>query len=141
MIANTQQLLFVGGVLHFVLLIASAIVPFVFDWKGNLRGLNSFLRSLMWVYGAFIVLTVLGFGAISVFHAEALSANEPLARSVCLFIALFWLMRLTVQFFVFDISAIVKNRLLKAGYHLLTLVFMYLVLAYGSVALGYGAIS
>jgi hypothetical protein len=125
-----------GGWLQLSLLAASAIVPFVFDWHGELARLSPFLRRLFWVYGAFIVIMIIGFGLLAIGHASALAGGSPLGRSVCAFMALFWLARFGVQLFVFDVTPYVRSPFLKAGYHVLTLIFFYLVVVFGAVALG-----
>ena len=79
---NPEYLILFGGVLHFFTLIASAMVPKTFDWKGELAKLMPFLRTLFWVYGAFIVLTILAFGVLSVLHFRELAGGETLARSL-----------------------------------------------------------
>ena len=53
---------------------------------------------------------------------------------MCHFIALFWAARLVVQFFVFDAKPYLKTTLLKAGYHGLTVVFIYIAVIYGLAA-------
>ncbi len=53
---------------------------------------------------------------------------------MCLFISLFWAARLIVQFFVFDAKSCLKTTLLKAGYHGLTVVFIYITVIYGLAA-------
>jgi len=131
-----SNLVFAGGLVHFSILAASFSVPRIFDWRKELAPLNPFLKHLFWVYGAFIVLVIVGFGAISVTQAEALAAGSPLARTVSLFIAVFWLARLVVQLFLFDIRPYVTHPLLRLGYHGLTALFTLLTLAYGFVALG-----
>jgi hypothetical protein len=130
------MLLQLGGVLHFAILTASALVPRVLDWRTNLAPLNPFLRRLFWVYGVFIVLTIVGFGTITLRHASVLASGEPLARTVCAFIAIFWFVRLLVQWFVFDPRAFLTNGWLKAGYQCLTLAFLYLIGIYGWAAFG-----
>jgi hypothetical protein len=67
-----KSLLLVGGLLHFVILIASALTPRVLDWRANLAALHPFLRRLFWVYGSFIVLVIVSFGALTLFHADEL---------------------------------------------------------------------
>jgi hypothetical protein len=128
-------LLLIGGALHFAILIASFLTPYVLDWRRALASLTPFLRTLFWVYGAFVVLTIIGMGSIAVLNAETLSNGSMLARCVCGFIALFWLSRLFVQFFVFDIGPVVTQTILKAGYHALTFVFAYLAAVFGAAAL------
>lgn len=124
-----------GGLVHFGILIASAMVPRVLDWRGRLAPLHPFLRRLFWVYGAFIVLAIVAFGAISLACAAELAGGSPLARWVCGFIAVFWLARLAVQFFVFDAREFLTTWWLRAGYHLLTVIFIALPVPYALVAL------
>jgi hypothetical protein len=127
--------LLIGGVLHFVILIASALAPRVLDWRANLAALHPFLRRLFWVYGSFIVLVIVSFGALTLFHADELASGASLPRSVCAIIAIFWLARLAVQFFVFDAKPFLTTTFLRIGYHGLTLLFTALVFIYGSAAL------
>jgi hypothetical protein len=127
--------LLIGGVLHFVILIASALVPRVLDWRANLAALHPFLRRLFWVYGCFIVLMIISFGALTLGNADELVSGALLPRSVCAIIAIFWLARLAVQFFVFDARPFLTTTFLRLGYHGLTLLFTALVFIYGCVAL------
>ena len=131
---NLELLIFAGGVLHFGILLASAMVPKVLDWKASLAKLDGLFRQLVWVHGAFIVLVIIGFGVLSVVLADALASGTTLARGMCLFISLFWAARLVVQFFVFDAKPYLKTTLLKAGYHGLTVVFIYITVIYALAA-------
>jgi hypothetical protein len=124
-------LLRIGGLVHFGVLGVTAFVPRMLNWRAELAVLSPFMRRLVWVYGVFISLVIAGFGSLSLLHAEALAGGLPLARSVCAFIAIFWLARLVVQFFVFDARPLFRRRVLKYGYHGLTVVFVYLVVVYG----------
>jgi len=129
------NLLRLAGILHFCILIASALVPRVLDWRSNLATLNVFLRRLFWVYGVFVVLMIIGLGTLTLLNAQAMAAGDPVARTLAGFIAIFWLARLAVQFFVFDAGAYLTNWLLKIGYHCLTPVFTYFVVIYTWAAL------
>jgi hypothetical protein len=132
---TTERFIFVGGVLHLCILIASALTPGVLDWKRELERLRPLSRQLIWVHGAFIVLTIIGFGVISLVAPRELASGTTLARAVCAFVAAFWLCRLGVQFFVFDARPFLTKTYLKLGYHGLTIVFLVLVLTYGFAAL------
>lgn len=127
--------LFVGGLLHLVVLIASALTPRVLDWQRSLAALHPFLRRLFWVYGCFIVLVIISFGVLTLLHANELASGAAFPRSVCAMIAIFWLARLGVQFFVFDARPFLTTTLLRVGYHGLTLLFTALVFIYGCAAL------
>lgn len=129
-----ELLLFGAGLGHFGILIASAMVPRMLDWRTNLAGLHPFLRRLFWVYGVFIVLVIVGFGTLTLLNASAMAAGDPVARSLCAFIAVFWFARLVVQWFVFDAGPFLKNGWMVAGYHTLTIAFIGLVLVYGWAA-------
>ena len=130
-----KSLLVAGGVLHFVILIASALTPRVLDWRANLAALHPFLRRLFWVYGSFIVLVIVSFGTLTLFHTNELASGAVFPRAVCAIIAIFWLARLAVQFFVFDAKPFLTTTFLRIGYHGLTLLFTALVFIYGCAAL------
>ena len=132
--AQLELLIFLGGILHFGILLASAAVPLVLDWKASLAKLDGLSQQLVWVHGAFIVLVIIGFGLLSLVFADELASGTRLARGVCLFIALFWGARLVVQFFVFDARPYLKNMFLKLGYHALTVVFLYHAVVYSLAA-------
>lgn len=124
-----------GGILHFGILIASSLVPQVLDWRKDLASLSPVTRQLVWVHGAFIVLTIVGFGVLSVIFHASLADGSALARGVCAFIALFWGARLTLQFFLFNPTKYLTNWFLKIGYHGLTVSFAVFVGIYGYAAL------
>ena len=132
---NSEYLILIGGVLHFLTLIASAMVPKTLDWKGELAKLIPFLRTLFWVYGTFIVLTIIAFGLLSVLHFRELAAGDSLARSVCAVIAIFWGVRLVVALIVFDANEFLTTWYFRVGYHLLTVTFIYQTVAYGYCAI------
>jgi len=130
-----KTLLLIAAVLQLSVLIASAQVPRVLDWRKNLGTLHPFLQRLFWVYGVFIVLTIIAFALLTFAHAGAMAEGEPVARSLCIFIAVFWAIRLFVQFAVFDARPFLTNWFYKAGYHGLTVVFIGLVAIYTAAAL------
>ena len=130
-----KTLLQIAAFLQISILIASAMVPRVLDWRKNLAALHPFLRRLFWVYGVFIVMMIIAFAALTFLHADAMVVREPVARSLCALIALFWAARLAVQFWVFDPRPFLTNWFYRAGYHTLTLIFAVLVAIYGKAAL------
>ena len=129
------MLLLIAAALQLSILVASSLTPRVLDWRSNLRSLHPFLRRLFWVYGVFIVMVIIAFATVTFLHADAMAAGEPVARSLCVFIALFWAVRLLVQFFVFDARPFLTNWFYKTGYHGLTVIFSALVLIYLLAAL------
>ena len=132
---DLKLLILIGGVLHFGILVASACVPGVLDWRRELAKLAPLSRQLVWVHGAFIVLVIVGFGVLSVLAPGELATGSALARGVCLFVAIFWGARLAVQFFVFDAKLYLKSAFLRLGYNGLTAVFAYLTVVYSVAAM------
>jgi hypothetical protein len=130
-----KLLLQFAAVLQLLILIASASTPRVLNWRTNLAALHPFLRKLFWVYGAFIVMVIIAFAILTFLHAEAMAAQEPVARSLCVFIAIFWGARLVVQFAIFDPRPFLTNWLYRFGYHALTIAFAFLIFVYGKAAI------
>jgi hypothetical protein len=120
---SIQELITLAGIGQFGILIASALVPQVLDWRAHLAPLPPLLRHLIWTHGAFIVLVIIGFATLSVACAAELASGTRLARAVCGFVALFWGARLVLQFGLFEPREYLTRWWLKAGYHALTVVF------------------
>ncbi len=131
-----ENLIFLGGIFHFGILIAGFLVPFVLDWKKELGKLDPLSAQVIWTHGVFIVMVITGFGMLSVLFPSDLTSQTPLAKGVCCFISIFWGSRLIVQFFIFDAKPHLKNPILKLGYHGLTLLFIYHTAVYSYAAFG-----
>jgi quinol-cytochrome oxidoreductase complex cytochrome b subunit len=125
-----------AGLLHFGILIASALVPQVLDWRSELRKLCPLTRQLVWVHGIFIVLTIVGMGLIASLQPAPLANATALARCLCGFIAVFWGARLCLQFVLFDPAPLLQDkRLLRIGYHALSVVFLVITITFAYAAL------
>jgi hypothetical protein len=129
-----SQLIFLGGIAQLCVLIASAIVPFRLNWRAEFQCLPRLHRQMYWVYGGYIVFSIVAFGLISLFNAEVLASGSRLARSFCMYVALFWGIRLTLQA-VLDVTAHLTAWWLKIGYHGLTSLFLLFTVIYGWAAL------
>ncbi len=133
---SLQTLLIISGILHLGTLLGSAQVPRELRFKEDLPKLNPMLRHWVLVAGAYLVFNIVAFGIISLVFRNELAARSDLARAFCGYIALFWGMRLVIQFFFFDAKPYLRNWFLKLGYHGLTLVFVWQTAVYGWIALG-----
>jgi hypothetical protein len=122
--------LLTAGVLHLVPLLAGLTVPRVLRWGHDLDRLDALTRQLVWAHGAFIALTVLAFGLITVTSAESMLQGTPLAVGTAAFIGLFWFLRLLIQMFYFDPRPWLTNSFRKVGYKSLTFVFGYFSVVY-----------
>ena len=128
------SLIFLAGVGQLGVLIASSLVPFQLNWKNDLAGLPRLHRQMYWTYGGYVVMAIIAFALISLFNAQSLADGSRLARFVCGYTAVFWGVRVVLQG-VFDVNGFLTAWWLKAGYHLLTVLFVYFTVVYGIAAL------
>jgi len=127
-------LLQIAGLLHLGLICAGAMMPRAVNLRENLAGLPPFIRRLFWVYYSFIGLCLVSFGAMTVIFAPVLAAGSGLARAICLFLAVFWMLRLVAATFVFDVRPYLTNGMWRLGYHATNIVFIYLPVVYAWAA-------
>ena len=128
------QLVFWCGAGQLCVLIASAIVPFRLDWKHEFQSLSRLHRQMYWVYGGYVVLSIVAFGLISLTQSAEIAGQSGLARAFALYVTVFWGVRLSLQT-VLDAKPFLTNWLLKAGYHFLTVLFATFTAVYGWTAL------
>ncbi len=127
-------LIFAAGLGHFGVLVAAALVPFRLNWRAELASLSRLHRQMYWVYGGYVVLSIVAFAALSLLHARELASVGPLARGVCAYIAVFWGIRTVLQV-VFDVKAHLTAWWLRAGYVLLSVLFAGFTVVFGLAAL------
>ncbi len=123
-------LLQLAGILHLGLLCAGLLMPSVVGLRRHLAMLPGFIRRLFWVYYAFIGLCLVSFGLITFMLASTLAEGSTLARALCLFLAVFWTLRLIAATFVFDLSPYLTNIYRRIGCQATNLVFVYLPQVY-----------
>jgi len=131
------SLIFIAGVGQLAVLIASALVPFRLNWRGELQCLSRLHRQMYWVYGGYIVLSIVAFAALSILNSRELASGSALARGFCAYVAVFWGIRVGLQA-VFDVKDHLTTWWLKAGYFVLTLMFAALSVVYAWAALSIG---
>ncbi len=90
--------LWLAGLGHFVLLFAALQVPYPLGWKPDLARLTDFNRKLMWTYAGTTLLTIIAFGILTLALHDAFLARDRAAVALAAFIAIFWTLRLVVDF-------------------------------------------
>jgi hypothetical protein len=130
-----SRLIFIAGVAQLGVLVASAIVPFRLNWRTELRSLSRLHRQMYWVYGGYVVLSIIAFALLSILNPRELTHGSGLARGVCAYIAVFWGIRVALQG-IFDAKEHLTTWWLKAGYHGLTVLFAAFTLVYAWAAIG-----
>lgn len=130
MTMNLTTAIFCAGIGQLCILVASALVPVRLQWKSVLAPLPPLVRQLFWVYGGYVVLSIISLGILCIVNAEELAAGSLLARSFCAYAMLFWGIRLSLQPFL-QAKPFLTTWWLRAGYHLLTILFTSLTVIFG----------
>jgi hypothetical protein len=132
---NTLILLLqIAGIMHIGLIAAGLMMPRTVNLRAHLTALPPFIRRLYWVYYSFIGLCLVSFGVLSFGLAAPLANGGPLARAVCIFLTVFWMIRLIAATFIFDVRPYLTSSLLRLGYHATNVVFIYLPVVYALAA-------
>lgn len=126
--------LFAAGILQLSVLIASALVPIRLDWKKELGCLSPLHRQMYWIYGGYVVLSIVAFGLISLGNSRELAAGSQLARCFCGYVAVFWAVRVSLQP-ILQVKDHLTTWWLRLGYHMLTIWFLYFTVIFGWAAL------
>lgn len=128
------KLIFCAGAGQLSVLVASALVPVRLNWKEEFRSLSPLHRQMYWVYGGYVVLSIISLGLICLVNAAELASGGGLARSFCAYAAVFWGVRLSLQP-VLKVKPHLTRWWLTAGYLLLTVFFLAFTLtfAYGAL--------
>ena len=114
--STLEWFLIVSGVLHLGTLLGSAQVPRELRFKEELPKLNPLLQHWVLVSGVYIVFNIIAFGVITLVFRSELAERSTMARVFGGYVSLFWLMRLVIQFFVFDPKPYLRNWFLKLGW-------------------------
>ena len=125
--------LWLVGIGHFAILIASFQVPSKLHWKEDLRSLMPLNRKLLWVQSSFTVLTIVAFGVLTLaLHKEMLRGDRA-ALGVVGFIGIYWTARILVDALYFSHTDWPTGKQFVAGHILLTLLFSFLAVSYIAV--------
>lgn len=85
-----QYSLFVGGLLHALVLGASVQIPGKLNWRGEFQKLQTLNRKVFWTYGGYIFSIIIFMAVVSFIHAKNREFYHPSAFLWFVFIALFW---------------------------------------------------
>lgn len=127
-------LIFVAGLGQLSVLVASALVPLRLNWPQEFQKLSRLHRQMYWMYGGYVVLSIIALGVICLVNSSDLASGSRLARSVCTYMAIFWGVRLTLQA-VLDVKEHLTAWWLIAGECVLTLLFLYFTTVFALAAI------
>jgi hypothetical protein len=121
---HLPTLIFLAGFGQLSVLVASALVPLRLNWRTEFAQLSRLHRQMYWVYGGYVVLSIISLGTICLLNSQDLASGTRLARSVCAYMAVFWGIRLSLQA-VLDVKEHLTAWWLIAGECVLTVLFLY----------------
>ncbi|MDB5257420.1 MAG: hypothetical protein JWM14_2115 [Chitinophagaceae bacterium] len=130
-----ELLLLLCGIGHIVLSVVSTIIPKALNWKKELGPLQPLLRQMFWTYAAYILILNFCFGIVSIFGKNELLNHSFLAKSITLFISLYWLARVFIQFFYFDTTQAPKGLFYTIGEIALIILFIIFTIVYAAAFL------
>lgn len=127
---NIQSLIRVAGLAQIVLVFGSLAVPRVLNWHIELAKVQPLIKQMFWTYAAYILVTNLCFGLVSVSAFAELTNGSILAKLVTGFIAVYWISRVLIQFFYFDRKGFPTGRWHRFAEVLLGALFVFLSVVY-----------
>ena len=127
-------LIFAAGIGQLSVLVASALVPIRLRWREAFQTLPRQHRQKYWVYGGYVVLSIIAFGIISLTNSHELASGSRLARSMCAYMAVFWGVRLSLQA-VLDVKEHLVAWWLVVGEYVLTVLFLFFTAVFATAAL------
>lgn len=117
----------IGGWSLVLLCIGSLWIPKVLSWKENIAVLPPLMRELWWTYSIYIWSSHIFFSVLLLGFGGWLMGGTGAAMAMNTFMLLWWGVRLWLQFFGFDFGEIATNRFNRIAKHLLTSLFIGLV--------------
>ncbi len=127
-------LLQLAGYAQIALCIGSLAIPKLLNWKGELTHVSKIIRQIFWTYAGYILVINFFFGVISVWGTNELLNKNFLAQAITIFIFLYWLTRILIQFFYFDTKSAPQGLIYKLGEIALVALFIFLTAVYAMVA-------
>jgi hypothetical protein len=124
-----------AGCSQIVLALGSLAIPVVLGWREQTAAMRPLIRQVFWTYAGYICASHLGFGLLSVGLPGALVDGTPLAAAVTGFIALWWIVRLVLQFVLLDRSDAPTGPAVRLAEFALVSLFVVLAVTYGWAAL------
>lgn len=125
-----ELMLQLAGWIQLSLVIPGLLMPGAVGLRKHVAVLPPFVRNLFWVYYAFIGLSLVSLGLITLTNATELAAGGPLARSFCWFLTAFWTLRLIAAVFVFDVRPYLTTVFYRVGYQITNVIFALLPLVF-----------
>ena len=120
------------GLLLCVLALAHVAFPRYFNWKTEMQTLSLINRQMMIVHTFFLALTVFLMGLLCFTSSKEL-INTRLGQTIALGFAIFWSIRLLIQFFGYS-AELWKGKTFETSIHIIfSLLWLYLSYVFWSI--------
>jgi hypothetical protein len=128
-------LIWAAGAAQILLVAVSlALIPRILRWREETARLRPLTRQVATTYAFYVVTTNLAFGVLSALRPGWLVGPPGLATAVDAFIALWWGVRLVLQFTYYDRHGGPSGPAFRLAEIALVTLFAYLTLVYGAAA-------
>jgi nitrate reductase gamma subunit len=124
--------LLLAGAVQIGIALSSLAIPRVLGWRAETARLSPLTRQVFWTYAGYILGTNICFGVFALVAPRLLTDRSTLASALTGYIAVYWLVRVILQFTVFDRRTATTTPLLRAAEALYGTAFAYLALVYAS---------
>lgn len=121
-----------AGLAQLVMVGIGAIAPKLLDWGKHFAELPLIIRQMYWTYGGYILATNLFYGILCLGFPEILIAQNGGAIALCVYLLLFWLGRIVIQFTYFDRKALGTGRLMQGCEAGMVFVLLFLNTTYAA---------
>ena len=112
-----------AGALQLIIAVANFFLPAKLHYREILAKVSPIIRQIFTVHSIYIVLVLIGFGLICLLFPNDLCGASPLGKFLCGFLAIFWGLRVVLQFTYYDRTIKKKHPL---GALFFGAVFLYL---------------
>jgi len=118
------------GAGHLLILMASFQVPGKLGWKNEFSRLGRFNQKIFWTYGGYIVFCIVAFALVDLLNTRSLLEINSSSFAISLFVALFWTVRIIVDFSYFKHVDWPQGDIFVIGHTCLTALFSWLALTH-----------
>ena len=116
-----------AGGLQLLTALANFFLPRILQYQENMAKVSPIIREIFTIHALYIVLVLVGFGLVCLLFPHDLCGASSLGKFLCGFLAVFWGMRVPIQFLYYD-RAVKKEH--PWGAFLFGAVFLYLALTF-----------
>jgi hypothetical protein len=111
-----------AGALHLFVACANFALPGILGYRENLAKVTPIIREIFLVHALYIILVLVGIGLLCLFFPSDLAGASKLGRFLCVFLAIFWSLRVVIQFCFYDPTT---KRDHPFGNFLFSIIFLY----------------